>query len=149
MFLHTRLKVRDIERSIAFYATHFGMVCRARKTSPRGSQLAFMTMPGSPTELELAYLPWDPDFQLPEDIFHLAFRVENMDDAVAKFREAGIKITEEPMGRRDGGDMAFIEDPDGYEIELLSYAPGEFEALQAQIQAIHPANPEHAGAAGK
>jgi lactoylglutathione lyase len=136
MFLHTRLKVRDLERSIAFYSKHFHMVCRDRKTSPRGSQLAFMTMPGSPTELELAYLPWDPEFQLPEDIFHLAFRVEDMSAAIAHLREAGVKITEEPSDRRDGGDMAFIEDPDGYEIELLSFAPGAFEALQAKLAAV-------------
>jgi lactoylglutathione lyase len=136
MFLHTRIKVRDLDRSIAFYSRHFNMVCRDRKTSPRGSQLAFMTMPGSPTELELAYLPWDPDFQLPEDIFHLAFRVENMDEAIASMRQAGVKITEEPMGRSNGGDMAFIEDPDGYEIELLSFAPGEFEALQNKLATV-------------
>lgn len=136
MFLHTRLKVRDLERSIAFYTTHFHMVCRGRKTSPRGSQLAFLTMPGSPTELELAYLPWDPDFTLPEDIFHLAFKVEDMTATVERLRSAGVKITEEPSGRRDGGDMAFIEDPDGYEIELLSFASGEYEALQREIQTI-------------
>lgn len=136
MFLHTRLKTRDIERSIAFYSTHFNMVCRDRKTSPRGSQLAFMTFPGSPTELELAYLPWDPDFQLPEDIFHLAFSVEDMDVAIAKMREAGVKITEDPSERKDGGYMAFIEDPDGYEIELLSFAPGGYEALQIELASI-------------
>jgi lactoylglutathione lyase len=136
MFLHTRLKVRDLDRSIAFYTQHFKMVCRDRKTSPRGSQLAFMTMPGSPTELELAYLPWDPDFQLPEDIFHLAFRVENMEATIAQMREAGIKITEEPTGRRGSGYMAFIEDPDGYEIELLSFGPDEFEALQSEIASV-------------
>jgi lactoylglutathione lyase len=135
MFLHTRLKVRDLERSIQFYTTHFNMVCRGRKTSPRGSQLAYMTMPGSPTELELAYLPWDPDFQLPEDIFHLAFRVDNMHETLNHMRAAGIKVTEEPSERSKGGHMAFIEDPDGYEIELLSYAPGEYEALQSAITA--------------
>ncbi|WP_373532555.1 VOC family protein [Vampirovibrio sp.] len=136
MFLHTRLKVRNLERSIAFYTRYFNMVCRGRKSSPRGSQLAFLTMPGSPTELELAYLPWDPDFQLPEDIFHLAFRVQDMSATVVQMRADGINITEEPSGRSGGGDMAFIEDPDGYEIELLSYGPGEFEALQAEIDAI-------------
>lgn len=136
MFLHTRLKVRDMERSIAFYTTHFNMVCRDRKTSPRGSQLAFMTMPGSPTELELAYLPWDPDFQLPEDIFHLAFRVADMDEAIARMEAAGVKVTEAPSKRSNGGQMAFIEDPDGYEIELLSFPPGEYEALQAELAAV-------------
>lgn len=139
MFLHTRLKVRDLDRSIAFYSKHFHMVCRDRKTSPRGSQLAFMTMPGSPTELELAYLPWDPDFQLPEDIFHLAFRVDNMGQAIAEMRESGVKVTEDPSNRRDGGQMAFIEDPDGYEIELLSFGPGGFENLQTQIAQVSAA----------
>jgi lactoylglutathione lyase len=136
MFLHTRLKVRDLERSITFYTRYFNMVCRGRKTSPRGSQLAFLTMPGSPTELELAYLPWDPDFQLPEDIFHLAFRIKNMSEMIEQMRTDGVKITEEPSRRSGNGDMAFIEDPDGYEIELLSFGVGEFEALQAEIKAI-------------
>lgn len=133
MFLHTRLKVRNLERAINFYSHHFGMVCRKRSTSGRGTQLAFMTMPGSPTELELAYLPWDPDFKLDEDIFHLAFKVDNMAACVANLMAAGVKITEEPCSRREGGEMAFIEDPDGYEIELLSYAPGDFEELQIEI----------------
>jgi lactoylglutathione lyase len=135
MFLHTRLKVRDLERSISFYQQYFQMVCRDRKSSPRGSQLAFMTMPGSPTELELAYLPWDPDFQLPEDIFHLAFRVQDMTKTLAQMERDGVKITEAASERRDGGQMAFIEDPDGYEIELLSFSAGGYEALQREIEA--------------
>ena len=122
MFLHTRLKVRDLERSIAFYCTHFGFQCRDRKTSPRGSQLAFLHMKGTPTELELAYLPWDADFKLDEDIFHLAFEVHGMRQVVEKMRQAGVKITDEPMQTSSGSWMAFIEDPDGYEIELLDYS---------------------------
>lgn len=135
MFLHTRLKVRDLERSIQFYEQHFGLRCRDRKTSPRGSQLAFMHMNGSPTELELAYLPWDVEFKLDEDIFHLAFRVDDMDAAIARMRIAGVKITEEPSHMRAGGQMAFIEDPDGYEIELLEYLPGEYEKTMQEADA--------------
>ena len=119
MFLHVRLKVRDMDRAIAFYTTHLGLVETARRTSPRGTQLAFLKHPGSPTELELAYLPWDPDFTLPEDIFHLAFAVPDMAAAIAGLRAAGVSITEEPSPRRAGGFMAFVADPDGYEIELL------------------------------
>ncbi|MEB3195865.1 MAG: VOC family protein [Candidatus Sericytochromatia bacterium] len=122
MFLHVRLKVRDMARAIQFYTSHLGFSLRDNATSPRGSQLAFLTHPDSPTELELAYLPWDPDFQLPEDIFHLAFSVPRMDEALAALRAAGVKVTEEASPRRHGGFMAFIEDPDGYEIELLSEA---------------------------
>ncbi len=136
MFLHTRLKVRNLERAVNFYSKHFGMICRTRKTSGRGTQLAFMTMPGSPTELELAFLPWDPEFALPDDIFHLAFRIEDMTSAIEKFQADGIKITEEPSPRSEGGEMAFIEDPDGYEIELLSYSEAAFAKLQQEIAAV-------------
>jgi len=132
VFLHTRLKVSDLERSIAFYTEFFGMTCRFRNTSPRGSQLAFMSSPGCATELELACLPWDarkPREHVSEDMFHLAFRVENMTETIQKMRAAGIPITEEPSSRRNGGEMAFIEDPDGYEIELLSFAPHQPDNL--------------------
>lgn len=120
-FLHTRLKTRDIDRSIAFYTTHLGCELVGRKTSPRGSQLAFVRFPGVDADLELAYLPWDPDFKLDEDIFHLAFEVEDLPRRVEDLRAAGVKITEEPMKTSSGSWMAFIEDPDGYEIELLQH----------------------------
>ncbi len=121
-FLHTRLKVRDMERAIAFYTQHLGCEVTRRSTSPRGTQLAFLKLPGVDADLELAYLPWDPDFQLAEDIFHLAFQVDSVSETVERLRKAGVKITEEPMAGSSGA-MAFIEDPDGYEIELLDYAP--------------------------
>ncbi len=119
MFLHTRLKVRDMERSIAFYTEQLGFTVRDRSTSPRGTQLTFLGMAGTPTELELAFMPWDPDFTVPEDLYHLAFKVEDMLPTLTKMRAAGVKITEEASERSNGGHMAFIEDPDGHEIELL------------------------------
>lgn len=122
MFLHTRLKVRDLDRAIQFYTTYFGFKCRDRKQSGRGTHLAFLHLDGTPTELELAFLPWDPDFKLDEDIFHLAFEVKGMNAIVARMRAGGVKITEEPEQMASGGWMAFIEDPDGYEIELLDYS---------------------------
>lgn len=120
-FLHTRLKVRDLERAIAFYEANFGFKVRVRHTSGRGSKLAHMQLPGGGTELELALLPWDPDFKLDEDIFHIAFLVDSVREAVAAMRKRGVKITEEPH-QSGSGWMAFIEDPDGYEIELLDHA---------------------------
>lgn len=120
-FLHTRLKVRDLERAIAFYTSNFGFEVRKRQTTGRGSQLAHMRLPGGGSELELAFLPWDPDFTLAEDIFHIAFLVDSVPETVEAMRARGIKITEEPM-RMGSGWMAFIEDPDGYEIELLDHA---------------------------
>ncbi|MGE5708119.1 MAG: VOC family protein [Bacteroidota bacterium] len=121
MFLHVRLKVRDLERSIAFYTQHFDFSLRRRKSTPRGSQLAFLAMEGTPTEIELAYLPWDPDFHVDEDILHLAFSVPDIQEAVARLRAAGVPITEEPMQLGGGTWIAFVEDPDGYEIELIAH----------------------------
>lgn len=120
-FLHTRLKTRDLERSIAFYTNHLGCSFEGRKTSPRGSQLAFLRLPGVDAQLELAYLPWDPDFKLEEDVFHLAFEVPDLPRRLEELRAAGVKVTEEPSRTSSGAWMAFIEDPDGYEIELLEH----------------------------
>lgn len=121
-FLHTRLKVRDLERAIAFYCTFLGAELTDRKVSGRGTQLAFVRLPGANADLELAHLPWDPDFKLDEDIFHLAFEVDDMEATIASMRAAGIVITEEPEKSSTGTWMAFIADPDGYEIELLQHA---------------------------
>jgi lactoylglutathione lyase len=120
-FLHTRLKVRDLERAVAFYTTHLGCKESRRTVSGRGTQIAFLDLPGTGASLELSHLPWDPDFKLAEDIFHLAFEVEGMQETVARLAAAGVKITEEPERSKSGTWMAFIEDPDGYEIELLEH----------------------------
>jgi lactoylglutathione lyase len=111
-----------MDRAIAFYTQHLGCEVTRRSTSPRGTQLTFLKLPGVEADLELAHLPWDPDFQLPEDIVHLAFQVSDLKATLAAMREAGVKITEEPT-QGSSGMMAFIEDPDGYEIELLDYSP--------------------------
>lgn len=123
-FLHTRIRVRDIERSIRFYTENLGCALRGRSTSPRGNQLAFLSLPGGSAELELCFMPGSPDFSFPEDIFHLAFEVEDMEEAHRRLRANGVRFTEGPDRMRSGTWMAFIEDPDGYEIELLQHAPG-------------------------
>lgn len=113
-FLHTRLKVRDLEKSVAFYTTNFGCEVRARHTSGRGSQLAHLRLPGTTAELELAHLPWEPDFQLDEDIVHIAFEVDDMAATLARLKANGANVTDEDP------DMSWVSDPDGYEIELLT-----------------------------
>lgn len=117
-FLHTRVRVRDMERSVAFYEM-LGMRQRGTLTSPRGNQLVFMQDPETSAEIELCFQPGSPDFSLDEDIFHMAFGVKDMDEAIGDLTRKGVKVTEEPAKTRSGSVIAFIEDPDGYEIELV------------------------------
>ena len=113
-FLHTRLKVRDLDASIRFYETNFGATVRARHTSGRGSLLAHLTLPGTNAELELAHLPWEPLFKLDEDILHIAFEVDDMAATLADLKANGANVTDEDPA------MSWVADPDGYEIELLA-----------------------------
>ena len=123
-FLHTRIRVSDLERSIDWYCTHLGFrVARRSEKSPAGNQIAHLELPGNDHTLELT---WSEDYQLkvPEDLMHIAIGVPNLIESCARLEEAGIEIW--PDGWREkftsGGKMAFIDDPDGYEIELLETA---------------------------
>lgn len=120
-FLHTRIRVSDLERSIEWYCTHLGFrVARRSDKSPAGNQIAHLELPGNDHTLELT---WSEDYKLnvPEDLMHIAIGVPNLIESCAGLEEAGIEIW--PDGWRQkfssGGKMAFIDDPDGYEIELL------------------------------
>ena len=112
-FLHMRLKVSDLGRSIAFYEQNFGATVRARHTSARGSQLAHLRLPGTDAELELAFLPWDSTVTLPEDLVHIAFAVDDMAATLTRLKANGANVTDEAP------NMSWVADPDGYEIELL------------------------------
>lgn len=84
-FLHCRIRVRDIDRSVKFYSDLFGFKKLRESTSPAGNRLAFLEMPGNNTLIELCYQPDSPDFDFPEDIFHFAFSVPDLD----AFRKGG------------------------------------------------------------
>jgi len=120
-FLHTRIRVSDLEKSIEFY-TQLGFECTRRTDkSPAGNQLAFMELPGNEHFLELTHSP-DFKVEFPEDLMHTALGVENLIDYCDKLEKQGIEIW--PDGWREkfaGGErkMAFVTDPDGYEVELL------------------------------
>jgi lactoylglutathione lyase len=119
-FLHTRIRVGDLERSIRWYE-QLGFVC-ARRTdkSPAGNQLAFLELPGNEHFLELCYSP-DYRLQVPEDLMHTAVGYPDLIAKCAELEKKGIAIW--PDGWRekfkDGNKMAFVTDPDGYEVELL------------------------------
>ena len=119
-FLHTRIRVQDLDISIRFY-TKLGFIEKERKASPQGNQLAFLELPGNTCALELT---WSEDYktQCPEDLMHIALGVPDIVDYCDRLETDGIEIW--PDGWREkftsgGRKMAFLTDPDGYEVEIL------------------------------
>ena len=119
-FLHTRIRVSNPEASIAFYQK-LGFELGEQKTSPQGNQLAFLHLPGNEHFLELTYSP-EYDVTFPEDLMHTALGVPDIVEYCDGLEKAGIEIW--PDGWREkfttgGRKMAFVTDPDGYEVEIL------------------------------
>ena len=121
-YLHTRFRVDDMDRSINFYNGILGMEIVERKTSPRGSQLVFLRFPGTNCDLELCSFPDSGNIEVPEDLVHLAFQVEDLEWCMTKLEEEGVPITEGPIEAENGTRFIFTEDPDRYEIELMQYS---------------------------
>ena len=121
VFLHTRIRVSDLERSVKFYCDHLGFRVKSRSArSPQGNQVVHLELPGNAPTLELTYSA-DYNLNVPEDLMHLAIGVPDLTGKCAELEEHGLEIW--PDGWREtfagGHKMAFIDDPDGYEIELL------------------------------
>jgi len=119
-FLHTRIRVSNPEASIAFYQ-NLGFELGEQKTSPQGNQLAFLHLPGNDHFLELTHSP-DFDVTFPEDLMHTAVGVEDIIAYCDKLEQSGIEIWPENWRAKfSSGErkMAFVTDPDGYEVEIL------------------------------
>lgn len=122
--LHTRMRVSDIDRTIAFYRDILGLEIVERKTSPRGSHLAFLAAPNSEELIDLCSFPPSGPVTVQEDLVHLAFEVENLDDAIRALNDKGVTITDGPTRTSSGSRFIFIDAPDGYEVELIERPPG-------------------------
>jgi lactoylglutathione lyase len=118
-FLHTRMRVSDMEQTIQFYTDVLGLEVLERKTSPRGSHLAFLKVPNSEELIELTSFPPSGPVTVQEDLIHLAFQVENLDDTIASLNAKGVKVTDGPTRTSSGSRFIFIDAPDGYEVELI------------------------------
>lgn len=122
--LHTMLRVTNLERSLAFYTTVLGMKLLRQKDYPEGRfTLAFVGFGDEKAEavLELTH-NWDTDhYELGTAYGHIALEVDDVYVACEKIRAAGGKIVREagPM-KHSTTILAFVEDPDGYKIELLT-----------------------------
>ncbi len=122
--LHTRMRVSDMDQTIKFYTDVLGLEVLERKTSPRGSHLAFLKVPNSEELIELCSFPASGAVQVQEDLVHLAFEVEDMDHTIQELNTKGIPITDGPTTSSSGSRFIFIDAPDGYEIELIQRFPG-------------------------
>jgi lactoylglutathione lyase len=118
------MRVSDLDQTIRFYTTVLGLEVIERKTSPRGSQLAFMRVPNSEELIELTSFPPSGPVKVQEDLVHLAFQVESLDHTMASLNAKGITITDGPTRTSSGSRFIFIDAPDGYEIELIERPAG-------------------------
>jgi lactoylglutathione lyase len=121
--LHTMLRVGDLDRSIAFYRDVLGMSLISRRDYPDGKfTLAFLGYGRNPeqAEIELTH-NWGVDkYEIGTAYGHVALGVEDIKGACEKIRAAGGKITREPGPMKHGTTViAFVQDPDGYKIELI------------------------------
>jgi len=121
--LHTMLRVGDLERSIAFYTDALGMKLLRRKDYPGGRfTLAFV---GYGDESETAVIElthnWDTgSYDLGNGFGHIAIGVADIYATCERIRAAGGEITRQPGPMKHGSTViAFVKDPDGYQIELI------------------------------
>ncbi|MFP4541849.1 MAG: VOC family protein [Opitutales bacterium] len=121
-FLHTRIRVSDLERSIDWYARSCGFEVHKRNDkSPAGNQIVHLALPGNAHMLELTYSP-DYKVEFPEDLMHTCIGVDDIVAYCDKLEKDGFDIW--PGNWREkftsgGTKMAFLTDPDGYELEIL------------------------------
>lgn len=118
-FLHVRYRVEDLEKTIHFYQEVLGLEMTRQSKSPRGSELVFFRAPGSEIEIEICKFDESGPVKVGPDLTHLAFEV---DDIVAFAEHAtakGYPLTDGPTKTSSGSVIAFIDAPEGYEVELI------------------------------
>ena len=122
-YLHTMLRITDPERSRAFYEA-LGMEFRRDLPIVRDGGLEatnyFFAFPGQEEELELTFNHDGRTYDLGTAYGHIAIAVDDLDETLARLKAQGIEPEREPYRVREGGSLiCFVQDPDGYRIELI------------------------------
>ena len=117
--LHTRYRVNDLARTIRFYKEVLGLEETRRSKSPRGSELVFLKAPESDELIEICSFPASGPVQVQPDLTHLAFSVDSLEEFARHLESLGLKFSDGPTRQPGGGGFAFIDAPEGYEIELI------------------------------
>jgi lactoylglutathione lyase len=122
-YLHTMLRVNHLEDSIAFYRDVLGMNVVSHQDFPEGEfTLVFMSYGKTKNDpcIELTYNYGKHSYTLGDAYGHIALGTENIKETCEKVRKAGGKIVREPGPMKHGSTViAFVEDPNGYKIELI------------------------------
>jgi lactoylglutathione lyase len=123
-YLHTMVRIRDLDASLDFYCNKLGLVEVRRRDDEKGRYTnIFLSAPGDEDAMVEMTYNWDPeDYQGGRNFGHLAYSVENIYESCQRLMEGGVTINRPP---RDGR-MAFVRSPDNISIELLQ----DGEALQ-------------------
>ena len=117
--LHTRYRVKDLEKTVAFYRDVLGLEEVRRHTSGRGSQLVFFKAPGSDEEIEICKFDDSGPVVVGPDLTHLAFEVDDIEAFARESAKKGYPLSDGPHKTETGSAIAFIDAPEGYEIELI------------------------------
>ena len=116
---HTRYRVTDLEKTVHFYKEVLGLEEVRRLTSGRGSQLVFFKAPESEELIEICKYDASGPVQVGPDLTHLAFEVDDVEAFARHSSALGYPLTDGPHKSSDGSVIAFVDAPEGYEVELL------------------------------
>jgi lactoylglutathione lyase len=116
--LHTRYRVKDLEKTVSFYRDVLGLQEVRRHTSGRGSQLVFFKAPQSEEEIEICKFDESGPVVVGPDLTHLAFEVDDLDAFARASAAKGYPLSDGPHAS-GSGRIAFVDAPEGYEIELI------------------------------
>ena len=120
--LHTRYRVTDLEKTVSFYRDVLGLQEVRRFTSPRGSQLVFFKAPASEETIELCKFDESGPVIVGPDLTHLAFEVPDLKAFAQHAAAHGYPLSDGPHQTGSGSLIAFLDAPEGYEIELIQPA---------------------------
>ena len=121
--LHTRYRVADLARTVSFYTDVLGLTEVRRHKSPRGSELVFLKTPGSEELIEICQYDASGPVLVGPDLTHLAFEVADLAAFAAHAAAKGYPLSDGPTTTSTGSTFAFIDAPEGYEIELIERRP--------------------------
>jgi lactoylglutathione lyase len=113
------MRVNDLDRTVDFYTKVFGLEVSRRHESPRGSKLVFLSVPNSEEEIEITYFPGSGNVEVQEDLMHLAFEVNSMDEFAEHLDQVGYSFSDGPTKSSSGSVFAFVDAPEGYEVEVI------------------------------